>query len=110
MSETLKVYEALRAAAEKLAKQAETDPTMAERLVADPEKTIAEAAGQSVPKGLRIKAKRSADGKSFTIVPEIDQQFSGELDDKVLETVSGGFGPIVNAPIILDRGRRSRRS
>jgi hypothetical protein len=84
-------YDALAAAARKLTQQAQTDPAVAARLSSDPEKAITEAAGCPLPAGVRLKVERGADGKS-TLVPEIDPKFEGELDDKVLEAVSGGGG------------------
>lgn len=102
-------YAALLAAGQKLLAAAATDEALAERLIKNPEQTIADAAGQPWPKGLLLKFEESADGKAVALKPEIDPAFSGELDDKVLDNVAGGksngaragiaFGAIAAGPL-----------
>ncbi|MBM3527426.1 MAG: hypothetical protein FJX62_04990 [Alphaproteobacteria bacterium] len=89
MSETSQGYEKLLAAVDRLVKQAQTDPAVAERLLQNPQQAIEAAAGQPLPKGLRIKTERNADG-SFTVAPDIGPRSAGALDDKALDAVTGG--------------------
>lgn len=64
-------YESLLNAAAKLSQQAATDKTIAERLLNDPGNAISEAAGQPLPKGVKITVEYGADGKSFRLKPEM---------------------------------------
>jgi hypothetical protein len=84
-------YQPLFAAAEKLAQQAHGDPNVRAQLLADPAKAIVETAGQSLPKGVIVKAAKDAEGKNRLVV-EMDPQYNGELDNELLEAVSGGKG------------------
>jgi hypothetical protein len=84
-------YQPLLSAAEKLAKQAQSDPTIEAKILADPAKAITEAAGQPLPKGVILKIVKDAKGKNY-LMPEMDPQYGGELDSELLEAVSGGKG------------------
>jgi hypothetical protein len=84
-------YEPLWTAAEKLTKQAHSDPNIRARLLADPAEAIAEAAGQPLPKGVVVKIMKDAEGQN-ELVAEMDPQYNGELDNELLEAVSGGKG------------------
>jgi hypothetical protein len=87
---TLGKYQPLLAAAEKLSKQAQNDPKIEAKLLADPTKAITEAAGQPLPKGVILKIVKGPKGSR--LVPEMDPKFNGELDNELLEAVSGGKG------------------
>jgi hypothetical protein len=88
---TLGKYQPLLAAAEKLSKQAQNDPKVEAKLLADPTKAITEAAGQPLPKGVVLKIVKDAKGKP-RLRPEMDPKYNGELDNELLEAVSGGKG------------------
>jgi hypothetical protein len=88
-------YEALVAAAKKLSEQAQNDPKIAANLIADPGKAIAEAAGQPLPQGVVVKMVKDTQGKDW-FVPQMDPQYNGELDNELLEAVSGGKGGFMN--------------
>src|SRR5262245_43082703 len=81
--------QALIAAAQELANRAMTDPELAERLLGDTNGVISEAAGQQIPAGVLMKARRRDDG-TLEITGEADPRFEGELDDAALENVAGG--------------------
>jgi hypothetical protein len=70
--------------------QSKTDSAVADRLLKNPAQAISEAAGRPLPEGIRVIASRGADGKSVMLKPEVDPAFKGELDEKVLDAVSGG--------------------
>jgi hypothetical protein len=84
-------YQPLVSAAEKLFKQAQSDPKIKAQLLADPAKAITEAAGQPLPKGMIVKIAKDDKGRN-QVVADMDPKYSGELDNELLEAVSGGKG------------------
>lgn len=90
---TNETVQALLAAAQDLADRAVSDNELAERLIANTNETIAEAAGHPVPAGVVMTAQRKDDGV-VEISAQADPQFEGELDDAALEGVAGGASAI----------------
>jgi hypothetical protein len=80
----------LLATAQDLVARSDNDPALAERLLTAPNETVAGAAGCAVPEGMNISAARDASGK-LEMTASIGQEFEGELDDSLLERVSGGI-------------------
>ncbi|MEP9377255.1 hypothetical protein ABLE91_11100 [Aquabacter sp. CN5-332] len=79
----------LLAAAQSLAARAEQDPALAERLLAAPHDVISQEAGCPFPDGIDIQAARDETG-ALQITASIDSKFEGELNDALLDHVSGG--------------------
>ena len=82
-------FQPLIEAANQLLQQAHGDPALAERLLQDPKAEIERAAGQPVPEGVLLDTTRGDDGM-VKLTASIDPDFEGEIDDQVLEAVSGG--------------------
>lgn len=72
--------------------RAQSEPGLAERLLADPAGLLAEATGHAVTPGVLIKTTRDADG-AFTFSASQDPEFRGELEEQALEAIVGGGGP-----------------
>src|SRR5439155_22207333 len=63
-------FDKLKAAADKLMAQAKTDAAVANSLLSNPCKTVTDAAGVPLPKGVTLNAERQ--GKDVVLVPSID--------------------------------------
>jgi hypothetical protein len=83
-------FEKIKAAADKLMAQAKTDAAVANSLLNDAGAAVTSAAGVPLPKGVMLRAERK--GNDIVLVPGIDPKYQGELDDKMLARVSGGWG------------------
>jgi hypothetical protein len=79
----------LLATAQDLAARSDSDPDLAERLLAAPSETVAAEAGCDLPAGVTISAARDASGK-LEMTASIGQEFEGVLDDSLLERISAG--------------------
>lgn len=75
--------------ARRLAEEARTNPSLAERLLADPAVVISDAAGTKIPDGISVSTQRNDDG-SIAVSARIDPAAANELDDSLLERVAGG--------------------
>jgi hypothetical protein len=80
---------ALIAKAQQLAEQAKNDPELANRLLANPAETVAEASGHQIPAGVLVTAARNDEG-AIELDAKPTPDFDGELDDTLLDAVSGG--------------------
>ena len=83
-------FDKIKAAADKLMAQAKTDAAVANSLMSDASTAVTTAAGVPLPKGVMLKAEKK--GNDIVLVPGIDPKYQGELDDKMLSAVSGGWG------------------
>ncbi|MEP9377251.1 hypothetical protein ABLE91_11080 [Aquabacter sp. CN5-332] len=85
----LRDFEPLILAANQLLQAANGDPAVAERLLEDAKGEIERAAGKPVPEGVVLSVRQGSDQRFYLSVA-IDPGFEGEIDDWVLEAVSGG--------------------
>jgi hypothetical protein len=90
-SDTLMRYGVLMTVAGGLLADAKRDPKLADELLKDPRGVIAKAARVPIPEQLAINAARGPRG-DVDLTIAIDPNFKGELDDVLLEGVSGGSG------------------
>ena len=82
-------FDKFKGAAERLIAKSMTDAATANALMSDPTKAVTAEAGMPLPDGMMLKSEKRASG--IVVIPSIDPKYKGELSDKMLGGVSGGY-------------------
>ncbi|WP_454917397.1 hypothetical protein [Xanthobacter sediminis] len=90
----------LLVAVQELAARANSDPALADRLLAAPGDVIRREAGTAFPAGLNIRPVRDEAGV-LRLTASFDDAFEGELDDGLLGHVAGGRSEGAGVPLAL---------